>query len=453
MIDEIKNIIKEEKRVITDKNTLLKHSNDTTSYHFGVLPDVVVYPKNTNEISALLRYASKNKISITPFGHGTSTDGHVIPVQKGISLNMTLMKEIVSINSDNLTVTVEAGISRKVLNEELKRINLFFPVNPGMDATIGGMVSTNASGSNALLYGAMKHNVLGLTVVLPDGMIIKTGGLTKKSSSGYNLTSLFIGAEGTLGVVTEVILSVKNIIKNKLVAKLAFKDIDTACQTSVVIGQSISGVSKLELLDEQAMSIINYDKKTTYPVSPHLFIEVLSESKDVSFIKNQLIEILKEHKKIIEVSFEYDFKKIEELWKQRNELAFSVQSFFLDKKLMTTDVCVPISNLAIAIKHAREQMKKHDFQGVIVSHAGDGNFHVIFPVNIYDANDIKRAHTMSELITEYALSIGGTSSGEHGIGLGKKKHLQSEHGNSLILMNRIKETIDPNNIMNPQKII
>ena len=417
-----------------------------------ILPLGVVFPKTTEEVSKILKLCNSFSIPVVPFGAGTSLEGQVVGNDKGITISLENLNQILEVNSADFDCTVQAAVTRIKLNDHLKDQGVFFPIDPGADATIGGMCSTSASGTMAVKYGTMRTCTMGLKVVLPNGEIISTGGRAKKTSAGYNLTNLFIGSEGTLGVITEITLRL-NPIPEEIVSGLChFKSLEDAVQSVKEIVQMGIEIARVELLNKEQMEIsINFSNLENLEVSPTLFFEFHGTKNTNKESVDQVQEICKSNNGI---KFDYssDLKKRNELWKARHDVYWSVKSLKPNARVYATDACVPISNLVECIKYAETSIKDFALRAPIVGHVGDGNFHVTV---LYDPNnpeDLKNIRKFSDNLVNKTLSLGGTSTGEHGIGLNKKKYLKKEHESSLFLMKNIKKALDPNNIMNPGKI-
>ena len=417
-----------------------------------ILPLGVVFPKTTEEVSEILRLCNSFSIPVVPFGAGTSLEGQVVGNDKGITISLENLNQILEVNSADFDCTVQAAVTRIKLNDHLKDQGVFFPIDPGADATIGGMCSTSASGTMAVKYGTMRTCTMGLKVVLPNGEIISTGGRAKKTSAGYNLTNLFIGSEGTLGVITEITLRL-NPIPEEIVSGLChFNSLEDAVQSVKEIVQMGIEIARVELLNKEQMEIsINFSNLENLEVSPTLFFEFHGTKNTNKESVDQVQEICKSNNGI---KFDYssDLKKRNELWKARHDVYWSVKSLKPNARVYATDACVPISNLVECIKYAETSIKDFALRAPIVGHVGDGNFHVTV---LYDPNnpeDLKNIRKFSDNLVNKTLSLGGTSTGEHGIGLNKKKYLKKEHESSLFLMKNIKKALDPNNIMNPGKI-
>jgi D-lactate dehydrogenase (cytochrome) len=417
-----------------------------------ILPLGVVFPKTTEEVSKILKLCNSFSIPVVPFGAGTSLEGQVVGNDKGITISLENLNQILEVNSADFDCTVQAAVTRIKLNDYLKDQGVFFPIDPGADATIGGMCSTSASGTMAVKYGTMRTCTMGLKVVLPNGEIISTGGRAKKTSAGYNLTNLFIGSEGTLGVITEITLRL-NPIPEEIVSGLChFSSLEDAVQSVKEIVQMGIEIARVELLNKEQMEIsINFSNLENLEVSPTLFFEFHGTKNTNKESVDQVQEICKSNNGI---KFDYssDLKKRNELWKARHDVYWSVKSLKPNARVYATDACVPISNLVECIKYAETSIKDFALKAPIVGHVGDGNFHVTV---LYDPNnpeDLKNIRKFSDNLVNKTLSLGGTSTGEHGIGLNKKKYLKKEHESSLFLMKNIKKALDPNNIMNPGKI-
>ena len=451
-LDELRRLLGDPRRVSTSAAVLEHHSHDF-SYHPPRLPDVVVFPESTDEVSAVLRWASRHRVPVVPFGVGSSLEGHVVPVQGGISLDLTRMDEILEVAPADFLVRVQPGVTRSRLNQRLAREGLFFPVDPGADATIGGMIANNASGTNAVRYGAMKHQVLGLEVVLADGRVIRTGSRAVKSSAGYNLTGLLVGSEGTLGVVTEAILRVYPLPEFVLAARASFPSVEAAARVAVALIRAGIPVARVELVDDATIRAVNAYKGTAYPERPTLFLEFAGTEAAV----RADLEVARELAALeegLDFAFETDEAARQRLWEARHHAALAIAAAAPGKRMMATDVCVPLSCLPDAIHHARRTAEEHGLEAAILGHVGDGNYHVTFMVDPGDPADVARAERVNEAIVRYALARGGTCTGEHGVGLGKKKYLAAEHGQeALALMRALKQVFDPLGILNPGKVV
>ena len=438
-------------RVSAGEDELKRHGGGFFTYHAPCLPDAVVFPRSREEVREVLRFADEHGVAVVPFGQGSSLEGHTIPMRGGISLDLNGMDEILEIRPGDFVARVQPGVTHGGLNAALEEHGLFFPVDPGWDASIGGMAGTNASGTNAVRYGVMRDQVLGLEVVFPGGATMKTGGLAMKSSAGYGLTGLFVGSEGTLGVLTEIVLRLYPIPEHILAARAVFGGIEAAARVAVATIRSGMRVGRVELVDARTIEAVNAYKGTDYPAEPTLFFEFSgsegSVREDVARARG-----FAEAEGCVSFEFEEDEASRKRLWEARHEAGLAIGELYAGKRPMSTDVCVPISELPAALGHARDAIASRGLDGAILGHVGDGNYHAVFPVDGGDEEDLRMAEEVNSEIVGYALARGGTSTGEHGIGSGKVRYLEREHGDSLAFMRGIKKLADPNGIMNPGKI-
>jgi D-lactate dehydrogenase (cytochrome) len=450
LVEQLKSVIDAE-RVSQNPTVLEQHSKDE-SYHSPVLPDVVVFPKTKEEVANIMKLANQYEVPVVPFGIGSSLEGHVIPYDGGITIDFTLMNEIVEIRENDLLVKVQPGVTRTQLNKALKQYGLFFPVDPGADATLGGMAATGASGTTSVKYGVMRDQVQDLEVVLADGTIIHTGSLAVKSSSGYHLNGLFVGSEGTLGCFTELTLKVYGLPEYQMAARATFTTVEDAVNAVVAIRQIGIPVARVELVDTNSIGVVNQFEKTDFPECPTLFFEFHGNEaglkEDVKLTEQILAEFNCQH-----FIHETENAKRNQLWRVRHNMAYAFIHTYRGRKFMSTDVALPISELAGAIKHGTNALKDVGIPGGIVGHVGDGNFHICLMIDVEDPDDIARANKLNQEIVSYALSRGGTCTGEHGVGIGKKKYQEKEHGPALEVMRKIKEALDPKGILNPKKIL
>jgi D-lactate dehydrogenase (cytochrome) len=438
-------------RIVADPEELERHGGGIFTYHAPRQPDAVVCPQSREEVAEVLRFANENGVPVVPFGEGSSLEAHTIPVHGGISLDLGRMDEIVEVRPDDFVARVQPGVTHERLNAELKKHGLLFPVDPGWDASLGGMAGTNASGTNAVRYGAMRDQVLDLEVVLADGTVMRTGGMAMKSSAGYHLTGLFVGSEGTLGVFTELTLRLYPVPEKVLAARAVFPGVEEAGRAAVAMIRSGMQIGRVELVDARTVEAVNAYKGTDYAVAPTLFLEFGGSEAGVEADVAEARR-LSSAEGCGGFEFEADEAGRERLWEARHEAGLAITRLNPDKKPMTTDVCVPISYLPDALGHARETVAGHGFDGAILGHVGDGNYHAVFPVDVADPEEMGRAEEVMGRIVRHALERGGTCTGEHGIGSGKTGHLEEEHGDSLPFMRGIKHQADPNGIMNPGKI-
>jgi len=436
-----------------DAAAVRDHHSRGESYHAPALPDIVCFPHTTDEVAAILTISARLKIPVVPFGAGTSLEGHVNAIHGGISIDLREMNRIVRMSVDDLDVTVEAGVTRKQLQKALNNTGLHFPVDPGADATIGGMTATRASGTTAVRYGTMRENVLGLTVVLADGAVITTGTRARKSSTGYDLTRLFVGSEGTLGVITEVTLRLHPLPEAVSAAICAFDSIEGAVNTAIATIQLGVPVARIELLDETALVAVNRYSKTDYPVAPTLFFEFHSDSEHHVADQAQTVQDLAKERGGHSFQWATRLEDREKLWQARHEALYAALAMRPGSRGWTTDVCVPISKLAECVVDTRKDNVGAPFPICLVGHAGDGNFHLIYVLDPDNPAELEEAGRLNDRMIRRALAMGGTCSGEHGVGIGKMKYLEAEHGPALEVMRAIKRTLDPDNRMNPGKMI
>ena len=438
-------------RVVSGGDDLERHGGGIFTYHAPVNPDAVVYPESRDEVVRVLRFANEHGIPIVPFGQGSSLEAHTIPVHGGISLDLGRMDRILEVRPDDFIARVQPGLTHEALNAALAEHGLLFPVDPGWDASLGGMAGTNASGTNAVKYGVMRDQVLGVEAVLADGTVMRTGGMAMKSSAGYDLTGLFVGSEGTLGVFTELILRLYSLPEWTVAARAVFPDIEAAGRAAASMIRTGMRIGRVELVDARTVGAVNTYKGTDYAAAPTLFLEFSGSKASVE----SDVEVARETSASDGCSsfeFEADEGAREKLWEARHDAALAIRDLYPGMGMMSTDVCVPISDLPGALRHARDIIESRGLDGAILGHVGDGNYHAVFPVDPDDEADQERAEAVNAQIVDYALERGGTSTGEHGIGLGKTGHLQKEHGDSLPFMREINRIADPNGIMNPGKI-
>ena len=417
-----------------------------------VLPQAVVFPNNNEEISKIIKLCNDNNVPITPFGTGTSLEGHALGNKDGITISLENMNKILKINEEDFDCRVQAYVTRKQLNEELKDKGLFFPIDPGADASLGGMASTSASGTMAVRYGTMKTVVSGLTVILPNGEIIDTGVRTKKTSAGYNLTNLFIGSEGTLGIISEVHLRLSPIPENIMSAVCHFPDLESSVLAAQEIIQYGIPVARIEMLNKDQMEIsINYSNLQNMEIKPTLFFEFHgSESSNKESI--EIAQEITKNNQGTEFKWAQSTEERNKIWQARHDAYYAVKSQGNNIRVYTTDVCVPISNLVECIKFAQNEIGNYGLKAPMVGHVGDGNFHAAIIYDPKKKEDYKMIRDFSDKLVEKALTLEGTVTGEHGVGIQKKDYLLKEHPDNIHLMKSIKKTIDPNNIMNPGKI-
>lgn len=437
---------------LSTANAVREHHSHGESYHTPHLPDAVAFPTSTEEVSAIVALCTLHRTPIVPFGAGTSLEGHVIPVRAGLSINLTRMQRVLSVNADDLDATVEAGVTHTRLNDHLKNTGLCFFIDPGADATIGGMAATRASGTTAVRYGTMRENVLGLKVVLAGGRVISTGGRARKSAAGYDLTRLFVGSEGTLGVITEVTLRLHGRPESVSSAVCAFDSIDGAVNTVIATIQLGVPVARMELLDALGMQAVNQYSKLDYRVAPTLFFEFHGPSEpNVREQAETVGQLAAEHGG---TGFQWATSPEDRarLWQARHHAYFASLALKPGAKGWTTDVCVPISRLAECVRETEADNAQSHLLAPLVGHAGDGNFHLIYLIDPENPADLAEAKRLNSRLIERALRLGGTCTGEHGVGLGKIAAVAAEHGAGIDVMRQIKHALDPDDLMNPGKI-
>lgn len=440
-----------DKRFTTNTTVREVHGKDE-SYHKSQLPDAVVTVHSTDEVSEIVKLCAKHKCPIIPFGAGTSLEGQVIPIKGGISLDFSEMNEVVRFSDEDLDISVQPGITRRQLNTYLRDTGLFFPVDPGADATLGGMAATRASGTNAVRYGTMRENVLGLTVVMANGEVIKTGGRARKSAAGYDLTKLMIGSEGTLGIITELTLRLFGRPESMAAAVCNFSSLEGAVNTVIQTIQLGIPVARIELLDDVQIDAINRYSKTEFPVEPTLFIEFHGTQAGVKEQALQVGELAEENGG---GEFQWSDKEEEKnkLWRARHDAAYACMALRPGSGMWATDVCVPVSKLAECILETKKDIEETGLLSPIVGHVGDGNFHTVMLVDTKNEEQMKTCIAFNERLLTRALAMGGTITGEHGIGFGKRKFLREEHGAGVDIMKTIKLALDPLEILNPGKLI
>lgn len=427
-----------------------QHGRDE-SFHPPHPPDAVVFPRATDEVVEIVRVCARHGSPIIPFGAGTSLEGHVHALSGGVSVAMSGMDRLLELNAEDMDCRVEAGLTRVGLSAHLKATGLFFPVDPGADATLGGMVSTGASGTTSVRYGTMRENVLGLTVVLADGRVIRTGGRARKSSAGYDLTRLFVGSEGTLGVITEVALRLHGVPEAIAAAVCSFPTLEAAVDTVILVIQSGIPVARVELLDEVQMDAVNRYSDLDYPARPTLFFEFHGSPEGVREQSEAAGEISREAGGS---GFEWATRaeNRDALWRARHEAYYAALALRPGSTGWATDVCVPISALADNLLAARRDIERNGLLAPIVGHVGDGNFHALFILDPDDEEMAARARAVNDRMIRRALESGGTSTGEHGIGYGRIPFLAAEHGEAVEVMRALKGALDPEGLMNPGKI-
>lgn len=427
-----------------------QHSH-TTSYLPAQLPDGVVFVETAEDVKAVVKVCAAHRVPMIPFGTGSSLEGHVNAPSGGISLDFSRMNKVISVNAEDLDCTVEPGVTREDLNTYLRDTGLFFPIDPGANASIGGMASTRASGTNAVRYGTMKDNVLALTVVTADGEEIRTAQRARKSSAGYDLTRLFVGAEGTLGIITSVTLRLQGIPAKIGGGVCAFPSLKAACDAVIMTIQMGIPVARIELLDEMQMKAVNAYSKLSYAEKPTLFVEFHGTEETVALQAEQFKEIADEFG-ADEFQYTANAEERAQLWKARHNAYWAGRALAPELNGLSTDVCVPISRLAECVAETQADIRDSGILATIVGHAGDGNFHVLLLFNDKEPAEIARTEAFMARLNARALAMEGTCTGEHGVGQGKMSYLEQELGSALPVMRSIKKGLDPDNIFNPGKI-
>jgi len=438
-------------RLSTSAAVCAHHGKDE-SYHPPHPPDAVAFPHRTDEVAAIVKLCADYKAPAIPFGTGTSLEGHVAALAGGVCIDTSQMKRVLRVNAEDLDATVEAGVTRKQLNEHLRDTGLFFPIDPGADASLGGMAATRASGTNAVRYGTMRENVLALTVVLADGRIIRTARRARKSAAGYDLTRLFIGSEGTLGIITELTVHLFGIPEAISAAVCAFPNIENAVNTVILTIQSGVPVARIELLDEAQMAAINKYSKLDHKVAPTLFFEFHGTPNGVAEQVEMVKAIAAEHGGD-DFRWATTPEQRSKLWQARHDAYYAALAMRPGSKGLATDVCVPISRLAACISETKQDLAHSPIPYALVGHVGDGNFHLVFMLDPNRPEELAAANQLNARMVARALAMEGTCTGEHGIGYGKMEFLAAEHGEAVSVMRIIKKALDPDNILNPGKVV
>ena len=436
---------------LTTAMAVREHHGTDTSWHDSHPPEAVVFAHSTEEVSRVLRICNETRTPVIPYGTGTSQEGHIAALKGGVCIDVSEMNKILAVHAADLDATVQPGVTRKQLNTHLRDTGLMFPIDPGADASIGGMSSTRASGTNAVRYGTMRENVLALEVVLPNGEVIRTGGRARKSSAGYDLTRLFVGSEGTLGVLTEVTVRLYGIPEAISAAVCAFQSIEGAVDTVIATIQSGIPIARIELMDELQMEAINNYSKLDYPLQPTLMLEFHGTEAGVKEQAEMVGAIAAENG-----GGNFRWATLAEdrnrLWQARHDALWAILALRPGAQAFPTDVCVPISRLAEAIRETKKDIAASYLKAPLLGHVGDGNFHLVLLIDRKNPEEVAEAQRINDRLVERAISMGGTCTGEHGIGMGKLKFMQREHGAAVGVMRALKAAIDPNGIMNPGKI-
>jgi D-lactate dehydrogenase (cytochrome) len=439
-------------RVVTSLAVREQHGN-TLTWVPNQPPDAVVFPQNTADVQTIVRICADKRVPIIPFGVGTSLEGHINAPLGGVSIDVRDMNKMLAVHAEDLDCVVEPGITRKALNEQLRDQGLFFPIDPGADASLGGMAATRCSGTNAVRYGTMKDNVLAMKVVMADGELMTTSRRAKKSAAGYDLTRLMVGSEGTLGIITELTLKLSGIPEAIASGVCPFPSVDAACKATILTIQSGIPIARIELLDALQIKAVNAYSKLTLPEVPTLFVEFHGSDASVAEQSQRFGDIVAD---LGGGPFDWATKPEDRsrLWQARHDGYHAARRLRPGAQAFATDVCVPISRLAECVTATQAATAELNLVAPILGHVGDGNFHLSLLVDMADADEVKRAGILMGRVVELALSMDGTCTGEHGVGQGKMKYLLAEHGApALAAMAAIKRALDPQNIMNPGKIV
>lgn len=449
LLDALRQLLRD--RFSTSAAVCAHHGKDE-SYHSPYAPDAVAFAHSTEEVAAIVKLCADHKTPVIAFGTGTSLEGHVAALAGGVCIDMSQMNRILRVNAQDLDATVEAGVTRKQLNEHLHDTGLFFPIDPGADASLGGMAATRASGTNAVRYGTMRENVLALTVVLADGRVIRTARRARKSAAGYDLTRLFVGSEGTLGIITDLTVRLYGVPEAISAAVCAFPSIESAVDTVILTIQYGVPVARIELLDEAQIAAINKYSKLDHKVAPTLFFEFHGTPAGVVEQAETVKAIADEHGGD-DFRWATTAEERSKLWQARHDAYYAALALRPGSKGWATDVCVPISRLAECISETKRDLAKSTIPSALVGHVGDGNFHLVFMIDPNRPEEVAEASRLNDRMVARALAMDGTSTGEHGVGYGKMGFLIAEHGEAVTVMRAIKRALDPDDILNPGKIV
>ena len=450
LLDELKVLLGTER--VSIAHAVREHHGHDESHFPDALPDVVVFPNTTEEVASIVKVCAKHKFPVIPYGTGTSLEGHILAIHGGVTVDVSRMNQVLAVHAEDLDAVVQAGVTRKALNAHIKDTGLFFPIDPGADASIGGMSATRASGTAAVRYGTMKENVLALTVVMADGRIVKTGRRTKKSSAGYDLTRLFVGSEGTLGVITEVTVKLYPQPEAMSAAVCCFPNMVAAANTVIQTIQLGVPIARCDFVDPLTVRALNHFSKTTLQELPTVFFEFHGTESGVKEQAETVQAIAAGHGA---QAFQWATKPEErsKLWQARHDAYFACLQLVPGCRIISTDVCVPISRLAECLEETEKDIAASGRMVPVLGHIGDGNFHLCIIVDPNNPNDIEVAEQMNHRLVERAIAMEGTCTGEHGIGFGKIDFMDAEHGAGVDVMRMVKRSMDPDNIMNPGKII
>ena len=449
LLDELKAVLGTER--VSTASAVREHHGHDESHFPDALPDAVVFAESTEEVAAIVKACAKHKFPIIPYGTGTSLEGHILAIHGGVTLDLSKMNQVLAVHAEDLDAVVQAGVTRKALNAHIKDTGLFFPIDPGADASIGGMSATRASGTAAVRYGTMKENVLALTVVMADGRIVNTGRRTKKSSAGYDLTRLFVGSEGTLGVITEITVKLYPQPEAMSAAVCCFPNMVAAANTVIQTIQLGVPIARCDFVDPLTVRALNNFSKTTLQEKPTVFFEFHGTESSVKEQAELVQQIATEHGA---QEFQWATKPEDrsKLWQARHDAYFACLQLQPGCRIVSTDVCVPISRLAECLEETEKDITASGRMVPVLGHIGDGNFHLCIIVDPNSEADILAAEQMNERLVKRAIAMEGTCTGEHGIGCGKMEFLTEEHGAGVDVMRMVKRSMDPDNIMNPGKV-
>lgn len=448
-LQELKALL--DNRLDTSSSVRQHHAQDE-SFHTPALPDAVAYPASTAEVAEIVRICLRHHLPIVPFGTGTAVEGGVTAIVGGLCVDTSRMNAITRVSVEDMDCTVQAGVTRCQLNEYLRDQGVFFPIDPGADASLGGMAATRASGTNAVRYGTMREVVIGLTVVTAQGDIVSTSTRARKSSAGYDLTRLFIGSEGTLGIICELTLRLFAIPEAISAAVCAFPSVAHAVNTAIATIQMGIPIARIELMDAVAIDAVNRYNQTDYPLQPHLFLEFHGSAASVAE-QAQCVHRLAVEEGGEGFRWALETEARNALWQARHSLAYAVRALRNNARIFTTDVCVPLSRLAQCIEETAKDIATLRIPMAVVGHVGDGNFHVVAPLTVESGAEREQLDAFHGRLIRRALKYGGTCTGEHGIGLGKKNYLLEELPAAVVLMRMLKKALDPDNLMNPGKVL
>jgi D-lactate dehydrogenase (cytochrome) len=437
---------------VSTSHAVREHHGKDESYFPYALPDVVVFAKTAEEVRDIVNVCRAHRVPIIPYGVGTSLEGHVLAIYGGVCIDMSQMNQVLAVHEEDLDAVVQAGVTRKQLNEYIKHTGLFFPIDPGADATLGGMTATRASGTNAVRYGTMRENVLSLKVVLADGRVIQTARRSKKSSAGYDLTRLFVGSEGTLGIITEVTVKLHPVQAAMSAAVSSFTSIDGAAKTVIQTLQSGIPIARSELLCALTMKALNAHNKTKHREQPTLLLEFHGTEKSVVEQAELVQEIAKENGGM---DFQWATRPEErtKLWEARHQAYFACLQLKPGSRALSTDVCVPISRLAECVTETAKDLEKSSLPVPLFGHVGDGNFHLVILIHPDKPAEVEEAKQINVRLVKRALAMEGTCTGEHGVGIGKQDYMKEELGDAVDLMKDLKRAFDPENLLNPGKVV